>query len=143
MIFCSDESSLTDYIPKIFDVINQNKLCLLFGQMGSGKTSLVRALGKYLGCSKDIGSPSFSIINEYRYINAEGQADQFYHMDLYRLDRIEQALDIAIEEPLFSGHICIIEWPELIMPLIQNEQRVEIYIDFLENQKRNYTLITK
>lgn len=143
MNFCSDESSLTDYIPKIFDVINQYKLCLLFGQMGSGKTSLVRALGKYLGCSKDIGSPSFSIINEYRYINAEGQADQFYHMDLYRLDRIEQALDIAIEEPLFSGRICIIEWPELIMPLIQNEQRIEIYIEFLENQKRNYTLITK
>ena len=143
MIFCSDESSLPDYIPKIFDVINQYKLCLLFGQMGSGKTSLVRALGKYLGCSKDIGSPSFSIINEYRYINAEGQADQFYHMDLYRLDRIEQALDIAIEEPLFSGRICIIEWPELIMPLIQNEQRIEIYIEFLENQKRNYTLITK
>jgi len=84
-------------------------LVLLIGDLGAGKTTLVKEILQQLG-SEDAGSsPSYSLINEYKI--AEGQ---LYHLDLYRLTSVEEAFALGLEDLIYSGSRCIIEWPQLI-----------------------------
>lgn len=78
------------------------------GQMGAGKTTFINAVCKALGVTDAMGSPTFSIINEYRY----GHNNIIYHLDLYRLRDEEEARQAGVEDCLYSGHICFAEWPE-------------------------------
>lgn len=78
------------------------------GEMGAGKTTLVRFICAALGVADEVSSPTFSLVNEY--LTSAGET--LYHFDLYRLDSPEEALDFGIEEYLESGHLCLIEWPE-------------------------------
>lgn len=87
------------------------------GEIGAGKTTLIKALCQQLGAPQTVSSPTFSLVNEY----AATDGTPFYHMDLYRLDDLEEALDIGIEEYLDSGRRCLIEWPELIEPLLPED----------------------
>jgi tRNA threonylcarbamoyladenosine biosynthesis protein TsaE len=83
------------------------------GNLGAGKTTLIREMCHHLGYQGDVTSPTFSLINEY----SMGK-NLIYHMDLYRIKSIEEAYDIGIEEYLYSGEYCFIEWPEIIEPII-------------------------
>ncbi|MDE6295531.1 MAG: tRNA (adenosine(37)-N6)-threonylcarbamoyltransferase complex ATPase subunit type 1 TsaE [Muribaculaceae bacterium] len=84
--------------------------------MGAGKTTLIAAICRKLGVeTDDISSPTFSIINEYR---ADATGRQIYHFDCYRLDDINEALDMGVEEYFDSGALCLIEWPDIIAPLL-------------------------
>lgn len=87
------------------------------GDMGAGKTTFIRNLARHLGVGEDlaVNSPSFSLINEYR---SDTTGALIYHFDLYRLENIEEALDIGVEDYLDSGAICLIEWPDVIDPLL-------------------------
>jgi tRNA threonylcarbamoyladenosine biosynthesis protein TsaE len=85
------------------------KVFLLSGDLGSGKTALTQSLYKQLGVSEPITSPTFSLVNEYRLPSGE----LVYHMDLYRLEKQEDLVQIGFEEYLDSGQLCLIEWPEL------------------------------
>ncbi len=87
------------------------------GEIGAGKTTLIKALCQQLGAPQTVSSPTFSLVNEYT--GTDGTP--FYHMDLYRLEHLEEALDIGIEEYLDSGRRCFIEWPELIEPLLPED----------------------
>ncbi len=84
------------------------RVYLFRGQMGAGKTTFIKEMGKQLGVLQSVQSPTFSLVNEYQ--NTAG--DIIYHFDLYRLKNVREALDIGIEEYLDSGHLCFIEWPE-------------------------------
>jgi len=84
-----------------------SKTLLLHGDMGSGKTTLVKALVNELGGGKDTTSPTFSIVNEYKIEN-----DKIYHFDLYRMNSESEIYDIGFEDYLYSGHYNFIEWPE-------------------------------
>jgi tRNA threonylcarbamoyladenosine biosynthesis protein TsaE len=90
-----------------------SRLFLLRGNLGAGKTTLVREFAAILGYHGEVSSPTFSIINEYATAG-----DVFYHMDLYRLESDQEAIDIGIIEYLDSGKYCFIEWPEVAMRLI-------------------------
>ena len=79
------------------------------GDLGAGKTTLIKALCKALGVADQTSSPSFAIVNEY----CAGSGDPVYHFDLYRLKAAEELEGIGFEEYLDSGHYCFIEWPEL------------------------------
>ncbi|MBL7951833.1 MAG: tRNA (adenosine(37)-N6)-threonylcarbamoyltransferase complex ATPase subunit type 1 TsaE [Flavobacteriales bacterium] len=79
------------------------------GDLGAGKTTLIKALCKVLGVADQTSSPSFAIVNEYR----TGAGDPLYHFDLYRLKAEEELDGIGFDEYLDSGHYCFIEWPEL------------------------------
>lgn len=79
------------------------------GDLGAGKTTLIKALCKVLGVADNTSSPSFAIVNEYR----TGAGDPLYHFDLYRLKAAEELEGIGFHEYLDSGHYCFIEWPEL------------------------------
>jgi tRNA threonylcarbamoyladenosine biosynthesis protein TsaE len=83
------------------------------GNLGAGKTTLIREMCHHLGYKGDVTSPTFSLVNEYSI-----GGEVVYHMDLYRLKNIEEAYDIGIEEYLFSGEYCFIEWPEIIEPIL-------------------------
>ncbi|MDE5895360.1 MAG: tRNA (adenosine(37)-N6)-threonylcarbamoyltransferase complex ATPase subunit type 1 TsaE [Muribaculum intestinale] len=95
------------------------------GEMGTGKTTFINALSRVLGVDEDpTSSPSFAIINEYR---SSTTAELIYHFDLYRLENLEEAFDIGVEDYLDSGAICFLEWPERIADILPDDTvRVDI-----------------
>ncbi len=99
-----------------------------YGEMGAGKTTFINALCKALGVEDDTtNSPSFSIINEYR---SDTTAELIYHFDLYRLENLEEAFDIGVEDYFDSGALCFLEWPERIEDILPDDTvKVEIKIN--------------
>lgn len=134
------EEQLSRFCQDILPEISRHHLVLLHGQMGAGKTSFVRALGRVLGFSEETGSPTFSIINEYHIPINQWNITRIYHMDLYRLKSIQEAVDIGIMDYLDGPGLCIIEWPELIEELTRKETHLDIHIEVLENLQRKYIL---
>ena len=99
------------------------------GEMGSGKTTVIKALCKQLGVKEKALSPSFALVHEYH------GDDLVYHLDLYRLNTLEEALAIGIEEYLASGNYCFIEWSERIIPLLPPET-VMVHIEVTGENSR-------
>ncbi|MBM3415345.1 MAG: tRNA (adenosine(37)-N6)-threonylcarbamoyltransferase complex ATPase subunit type 1 TsaE [Bacteroidetes bacterium] len=81
------------------------------GQMGAGKTTFIHALCDAKGVKDVVGSPTFSLVNEYEYC-CEGTRKPLFHLDLYRIKNEEEAIRAGIEDVLYSGNICLAEWPE-------------------------------
>ncbi len=106
------------------------KTLILHGQMGVGKTTLIKALVKAIGSNDDVSSPTFSIINEYK-----AKDDLIYHFDLYRIKDIDEACNFGIEEYLYSNKWSIIEWPEVITDLLP-ERFDSIDLVFNSNDSR-------
>jgi tRNA threonylcarbamoyladenosine biosynthesis protein TsaE len=101
-------NNINDTAMQIIDFDHNCKIFMLEGQMGSGKTTLIKSLCRSLGSNDGLGSPTFSIVNEYSY-----SGGKIFHFDLYRLKKIEELLDIGFEDYIYSGNYCFIEWPEL------------------------------
>lgn len=85
-----------------------------YGAMGAGKTTLIKNLCHRMGVTDEVNSPTFAIVNEY--VTEEGES--VYHFDFYRIKKLEEAYDIGYENYFYSGCLCLIEWPELIEPLL-------------------------
>jgi tRNA threonylcarbamoyladenosine biosynthesis protein TsaE len=103
--------SISAVARDIVSYCDEYKVFLLVGEMGVGKTTLVQAVCKEMGVQQEVSSPTFSIINEI-----ETPADGIvYHMDLYRIKEEQELSDIGIDEYLYSGNICFIEWPDLLV----------------------------
>ena len=103
--------------------IGSRRVFAFNGEMGAGKTTFIAEVCRQLGADDDSGSPTFSIVNEYR--DAEGKP--IYHFDFYRLESPEEALDMGAEEYFYSGDLCFIEWPDKIGNLLP-EDAVEVDI---------------
>jgi len=97
----------------ILSLSQQNKIFLFYGDMGAGKTTLIKSLCASLGSTDVVTSPTFSIVNEYI-----GAKVKIYHFDFYRLKNQAEALDLGYEEYFYSGAYCFIEWPEKIPDLL-------------------------
>lgn len=107
------------------------------GEMGAGKTTFINALCRALGVEDDpTGSPTFAIVNEYR---SDTTAELIYHFDLYRIENLEQAFDIGIEDYLDSGALCFIEWPDRIDDILPDDT-VRVKIDVLPDGVRCLTI---
>jgi len=108
-----------------------------YGGMGAGKTTFINALSRALGVEADAtGSPSFAIINEYR---SDTTAELIYHFDLYRLENVEEALDLGIEDYFDSGALCLIEWPERVEDILPDDT-VKVTIDVNDDNQRVLTI---
>ncbi|TYA71890.1 tRNA (adenosine(37)-N6)-threonylcarbamoyltransferase complex ATPase subunit type 1 TsaE [Seonamhaeicola marinus] len=112
----------------------KTKTIFLYGDMGAGKTTLIKMLAKQLGSNDAVSSPTFSIVNEY-----EAEQHVIYHFDLYRIKDIEEAYNFGIEDYLFSNNWVIVEWPQLIEQLAPNQyDRIDITIK--DNNSRTLKL---
>ncbi|MDR0954507.1 MAG: tRNA (adenosine(37)-N6)-threonylcarbamoyltransferase complex ATPase subunit type 1 TsaE [Rikenellaceae bacterium] len=111
----------TDDLPEVADLLLQmlrpGGVVAFYGEMGAGKTTLIRAICERLGVQDNVNSPTFSIVNEYRTEAGE----PIFHFDFYRIDRPEEALDFGSEEYLSSGYRCLIEWPEKVESLLADD----------------------
>jgi tRNA threonylcarbamoyladenosine biosynthesis protein TsaE len=123
-------------VAKQILIQNPNKVILFHGEMGVGKTTLIKALAKQLGVNDATSSPTFSLVNEYQTI--ENQL--VYHFDFYRLNTEIEALDMGVDDYLYSGNWCFIEWAEKIPNLIPESHSV-ITIELLPDGKRALKLL--
>lgn len=99
---------INDVALQLLPLSADHTVFALHGEMGAGKTTLIHALCEAMGVKDAITSPTFSIINQYKTI--KGQT--VYHMDLYRIKDENEAINAGIEDCLYSGNICLVEWPE-------------------------------
>ncbi len=121
---------------QIVDFLGSDVRVVAFhGEMGAGKTTLIREICRECGVDvSEANSPSFSIINEYA--SADGP---LYHFDLYRLNSPEEGLDIGVEDILYSGSLCLLEWPEMIGPLLPDDA-AHLYISETPDGVRHIAL---
>ena len=124
-----------DLVAKQILEQNLNKVLLFNGEMGAGKTTLIKKLCENLGVNEPTSSPTFSLVNEYYTTNNQ----YIYHFDCYRLKTEIEALDMGIDEYLYSGYWCFIEWAEKISNLIP-EQHSVITIEILADGNRKLVL---
>lgn len=128
--FISTEEDLIKPIKWLFENIGEKRIICLEGELGAGKTAFVKRAIKHLGSEDAVSSPTYSIINEYLFADSK-----CYHMDLYRLNTLEEALDIGIEEYLYSQNFCFIEWASIIEPILPKTS-INIKIDVEEDSSR-------
>jgi tRNA threonylcarbamoyladenosine biosynthesis protein TsaE len=111
--------------------IEGKKVIALHGEMGAGKTTFVHALCDVMGVKDAVSSPTFSIINEY--MSAEGKI--IYHLDLYRLKSVQEAIEAGVEDCLYSGNLCMVEWPEIAPALLPHDV-VHCYLSVTGDSER-------
>ncbi len=122
-------SEVSDYL---LSICNEADVVAFYGAMGAGKTTLIKNLCHRMGVTDEVNSPTFAIVNEY--VTDKGQS--VYHFDFYRIKKLEEAYDIGYENYFYSGNLCLIEWPELIEPLLPEKYiRVEILPGMSENSR--------
>jgi tRNA threonylcarbamoyladenosine biosynthesis protein TsaE len=109
---------------KLLRAFEASRVFAFHGELGAGKTTFIKAICEALGVRDAMSSPSFSIVNEYYDANGT----PVYHFDLYRLKSSEEALDLGMEEYLYSGNYCFVEWPERAEEILPQET-VHIFID--------------
>ncbi len=127
-------SEIDEVAKELLLQINSN-IVLLNGEMGAGKTTLIKALCKALKCPDVVSSPTFSLINEYRTVDHK----PLYHFDCYRIENEEEAYDFGAEEYLYSGHLCLIEWSENIQSLLP-ENCSSVTLEKVDSTTRKITL---
>lgn len=121
-------AELGDAARQFVGLMGDETVYAFYGEMGAGKTTFIAELCRALGVEDDdASSPSFSIINEYR---SSTTAELIYHFDLYRLESLEEAFDIGVEDYFDSGALCLLEWPERIEDILPDDTvRVDIRVN--------------
>lgn len=127
-------SEIDEVAKELLPQINSN-IVLLNGEMGAGKTTMIKALCKALKCPDVVSSPTFSLINEYRTVDHK----PLYHFDCYRIENEEEAYDFGAEEYLYSGHLCLIEWSENIQSLLPENCSL-VTLEKVDSTSRKITL---
>ena len=117
----------------VLDSLEGRTIVALDAPMGAGKTTLISRIAEQLGAEDDVTSPTFAIVNEY-----VGER-VIYHFDMYRIERVEEALDFGCEEYISSGELCLIEWPEKIEPLLPEDTMV-VKIEILSDTERRFII---
>ena len=115
---------IADAARQFVDAMGENKVFAMFGPMGVGKTTFVKAVCEILGVEDTITSPTFAIVNEYR----TNTGDQIFHFDFYRIRKVEEVYDMGYEDYFYGRGLCFIEWPELIEELLP-EDTVKVTIE--------------
>lgn len=116
---------LPNVVLSILKFAGDKKVFALYGDMGAGKTTLIKEICKQLGSADSFSSPTYSIVNEYvlskKSEDGSEIQDKIYHIDLYRLKKIEEAIEVGIEDYISGEFYCFIEWPELIERVLPDD----------------------
>ena len=117
--------SINEAAQAFLAAIGSHRIIAFYGKMGAGKTTFIKAICQCLGTDDVVTSPTFAIVNEYQTVNPD--YPRVFHFDFYRLRKASEAYDIGFEDYVGSGHLCLMEWPEVVEPLLPDETvRVEI-----------------
>ena len=127
---------LPEVVKEILPILQKAKITTLKGDLGAGKTTLVKEVCKQLGIDDLVSSPTFSIINEYQDVKGDMKV---FHMDLYRIADEEELLNIGFEDYLYSGGLVFIEWPKIAEQLLPSET-IGIHIKIFDNSSRRLIL---
>lgn len=119
---------------QFWEITGEKKVIAFHGQMGAGKTTFIHALCDAKNVRGPVSSPTFSIINEYSYAGGV-----IYHIDLYRLEQEEDAFRAGVEDCLYSGQTCLVEWPERAESLFPADT-VHVYIEVMTPDQRRLTI---
>lgn len=125
-IFVKSIDDLQIAARQFADNIGSNRVFAFYGKMGAGKTTFIKAVCQVLGVDDVVTSPTFAIVNEY----TSGQGVPIYHFDFYRIKNLEEVYDMGYEEYVYSGCLCLMEWPELIADILPEDTvRVDIKVN--------------
>ena len=122
---------MTAVAKKLLKHAGDSKIFAFYGSLGAGKTTIIKAICEVLGAMDIISSPTFTLVNEYR----TSKGETLYHIDFYRIKKLEEAFDVGIEEYLTGDSYCFIEWPEIIEEILPPE-RMRIIITVDDNEQR-------
>ena len=125
---------LDDVARVVIESLGNRTVVAFDAPMGAGKTTLISRIAALLGAEDSVTSPTFAIVNQY-----EGTEHTIYHFDMYRIERVEEALDFGSEEYLSSGDLCLVEWPEKIEPLLPDDTMV-VRIEILSDTARRFEI---
>ena len=134
--FAENLEQLNTIAKQILDYTSTHKKFAFYGEIGVGKTTLIKALSLHLGVNDTVSSPTFSIVNEYQAY----ERSKIYHFDFYRINDETEAYDLGYEEYFFSDAYCFVEWSEKIPNLI-HENMVQIKMSVLKNKRRIEVII--
>ncbi|MBN2634979.1 MAG: tRNA (adenosine(37)-N6)-threonylcarbamoyltransferase complex ATPase subunit type 1 TsaE [Prolixibacteraceae bacterium] len=128
------KNELDAVAKKLLNQFGEQRVFAFYGKMGAGKTTFIQSVCKMLGTTDNVTSPTFALINEYR----TGEMKSIFHFDFYRIKELEEAFDLGYEDYLYSGNYCLIEWPEMIEPLLP-ERFVQVNIEVSDDETRVIT----
>ncbi len=134
LLTATSTTQLPAIASEILSLAKDSRIFLFYGDMGAGKTTLIKSLCECLGTTETVTSPTFSIVNEYI-----GNSNKIYHFDFYRLKNQTEALDMGYEEYFYSDAYCFIEWPEKIPGLLP-ERYISIKIKVTDDDSRQITI---
>lgn len=133
---CSRIEDLPQIVNNILAFAGSSKVWLFVGELGAGKTTLIKQICKVLGVKEEVTSPTFAIINEYKAAN-----EIIYHFDFYRIKNEKEAENIGVGEYIYSGNYCFIEWPQKIENLLPDKL---LLIDIkIKNEENRVFELTK
>lgn len=125
-VHITSEEELPEAAAAIVELLGPRTVVALRGEMGAGKTTLIREIAAQLGAADTVTSPTFAIVNQYKGTGNR----RICHFDFYRIDDVREAYDFGYEEYFYSGDICLVEWPEKIEALLpENTIEVRITVD--------------
>ncbi len=133
-------AELAAFAADFWKIAGNKKVFAVHGPMGAGKTTIISALCRHKGVIDAISSPTFSIINEYRFIENQ-ENKKIYHIDLYRLKNINEIVEAGVEDCIYSGEICMIEWAEKALQLF-SEDALHITITPKKSTTREIKMFT-
>lgn len=133
LIFSLDEISIA--AKKFISLTDAYKIFAFHGNLGAGKTTFIKNICLELGVKGNISSPTFSIINEY----ISQKRNVIYHIDLYRIINVQEAVQAGVEDCFYSGNLCFIEWPEKVYSILPLDV-VQVFIETIDINKRRLIL---
>ena len=129
-IICT-KSGILNAAAQFLEIIGDHTIIAFQGHLGAGKTTFIKAICDTLGVEDNVCSPTFTIINEYR----AASGDSVFHFDFYRVEKLQEALDLGLEEYFYSGCLCLMEWPEVIEDLLP-EETLAVHLEVLPDGTR-------
>ena len=137
MVWTFDLDNINVAAGELLGIFPEARIFAFYGEMGAGKTTFIKAVCHHLGVAQFVTSPTFAIVNEY--LDKTGERE-YYHFDFYRIEKVEEALDLGYEDYFYSDNICLIEWPEKISELLPGNT-LKLRINVMDNGKRQLRIL--